>query len=124
MTARVNRLLVVDDEADFCENLADIFGDRGYSVDVAHNGVQALTLARRHEYCAALLDFRMPGMNGIELFLELRKIAATMRAILISANVTPELANDARAAGAVDSIAKPIDVSRLLSLVDRLCAAS
>src|SRR5881398_2485328 len=78
-------ILVVDDDADTCRNLSDILSDLGYQVDVAHDGPSALELIRKRPYDVALLDFKMPGMTGLELYREIRKIRSGTVAIIISA---------------------------------------
>jgi CheY-like chemotaxis protein len=57
-------ILVVDDDADTCRNMADILGDLGYATDTALAGDVALEKARQQPYDVALLDLRMPGMDG------------------------------------------------------------
>lgn len=66
MSQHEPRLLIVDDEADACRNLSDILSDLGYRVDAAYDG--ALELVNKHNYDVALLDLKMPGMNGVEVF--------------------------------------------------------
>src|SRR5262249_18722868 len=58
-------ILVVDDEIDTCRNLSDILTDLGYQVDTALDGFAALELAREKPYDIALLDLKMPGMDGL-----------------------------------------------------------
>lgn len=110
-------LLIVDDEPDVCANLSDILQDQGYRVDVAHCGQDALQLVRQRSYAAALVDYRMPGMDGVELCREIRRIDGALRAIVLSAYTTPQTAQAARAAGAVHVVSKPVDMARLLKLV-------
>lgn len=78
-------ILVVDDEADTCRNLSDILTDLGYQVDTALNGYEALELARKKVHDVALLDLKMPGMDGLTLYRELRKLRASTVAIVVSA---------------------------------------
>ena len=58
------KILVVDDEVDTCANLSDILSDLGYTVDVAYDGPSALELVKQKAYDVALLDLKMPGMDG------------------------------------------------------------
>src|SRR5262249_19103752 len=69
-------ILVVDDDVDTCRNLSDILTDLGYRVDVAHDGPSALELVRRHAYDIALLDYKMPGMDGLTLYREIKGLRA------------------------------------------------
>jgi len=111
------RILVVDDEVDTCRNLSDILTDLGYRVDVAHDGPSALELVRRNAYDVALLDLRMPGMDGLELFHRIRQLRAGTVGIIVTAYAGTDTAERALAAGAWQVLAKPVDFSRLLGLV-------
>jgi CheY-like chemotaxis protein len=113
-----SRILVVDDDVDTCRNLSDILADLGYQVDMAHEGYQALQLVRRNQYDVALLDLRMPGMDGVTLYREIKKLQSGTVAIIVSAYANKESTDAALTAGAWQVLAKPIDFSRLLRLVD------
>ncbi len=109
-------LLVVDDEPDTCANLADIFHDLGYKVDIAHNGLSALELVKRCAYDLALFDLKMPGMDGLELYREMRRISAGTVAIIVTAYASRETAAAALSAGAWRVLSKPVDAAQLLDL--------
>jgi two-component system response regulator HydG len=111
-------ILVVDDDVDTCRNLSDIFTDLGYHVDIAHDGPSALEYVRRRPYDLALLDLKMPGMDGVTLYRELRKLRAETVAIVVTAFASKEIAAEALAAGAWQLLPKPVHFPRLLSLVD------
>jgi two-component system, NtrC family, response regulator HydG len=110
-------ILVVDDDADTCRNLADILTDLGYQVDTAHDGPGALELVRRKAYDVALLDFKMPGMDGLTLYREIRKVRAETVAIIVTAYAGGDTTGEALAAGAWQVLPKPVDFPRLLGLV-------
>jgi DNA-binding NtrC family response regulator len=110
-------LLIVDDEIDTCANLKDIFTDLGYQVDVAYDGLSALELVKTHHYDVALLDLKMPGMDGLELYRRIRQISACTVAVIVTAYATSETARAALAAGAWRILAKPVDFNQLLGLV-------
>jgi CheY-like chemotaxis protein len=114
------RVLVVDDDVDTCRNLSDILTDLGYQVDTAHDGPSAIELVRRRPYDVALLDLRMPGMDGLTLYRELRRLRAETVAIVVSAFAGKDTAAQALAAGAWQVLAKPVDFPRLLGLVDQV----
>ena len=111
-------ILVVDDEVDTCRNLADILTDLGYQVDTALDGFAALELVRNKPYDIALLDLKMPGMDGLTLYRELRKLRSSTVAIVVTAYASKAMAEEVLAAGAWQVLAKPVEVRRLLPLVD------
>jgi two-component system, NtrC family, response regulator HydG len=112
------RILVVDDDQDNCRNLSDILTDLGYQVDSAHDGLSALELVRQRPYDVALLDFKMPGMDGLTLYREIKKQRAGMVSLLVTAYASPATAEEALAAGTWKVVAKPVDFRKLLAFVD------
>jgi CheY-like chemotaxis protein len=112
-------ILVVDDEVDTCSNLSDILTDLGYHVDTAHDGPTALEKVRQKRYDVALLDLKMPGMDGLTLYHEIKKIRAGTVAIVVTAYASSSTATEALEAGACQVVAKPIDFPKLLALVDQ-----
>src|SRR5215831_18169383 len=118
MNEQQSSILVVDDEVDTCRNLSDILTDLGYRVDVAHDGLSALDLVQHNAYDVALLDLRMPGMDGLELFHRIRQLRAGTVGIIVTAYAGTDTAERALAAGAWQVLAKPVDFSRLLTVVE------
>jgi len=112
-------ILVVDDDVDTCRNLSDILTDLGYHVDTANDGPAALELVRRNMYDVALLDLKMPGMDGLTLYREIKKVRAGTVAIIVTAYAGRTTAEQALSAGVWQVLAKPIDFPRLLGLVDQ-----
>src|SRR5436190_15305138 len=119
MSARPASILVADDDVDTCHNLSDILTDLGNDVDIAHDGPAALELVRRKHYDIALLDLRMPGMDGLTLYREIRKLSAGTVAIIVTAYSSGETAKEAAAAGVWQVLAKPVDLKQLLAFVDK-----
>jgi two-component system, NtrC family, response regulator HydG len=111
-------VLVVDDEVDICHNLSDILTDLGYHVEIAHDGPSALELVRQKHYDIALLDLKMPGMDGLTLYREIRKLRPEIVAIVVSAYAAPETAAQALDAGAWQVLSKPVDFPRLMGLLE------
>ena len=87
-------------------------------MDTAHEGQAALDLVRRHSYEIALLDLRMPGMDGLTLYREIKKLQAGTVGIVVTAYAGGSTQEEALAAGAWQVLAKPVDFPRLLSLVE------
>jgi CheY-like chemotaxis protein len=113
----IRKILVVDDDADTRCNLADLFSEFGYSIDTAEAGDIALEQAGRQRYGVALLDLRMPGMNGLTLCRRLKRMQPSMVAMMITA-YAGGLEEDAHEAGAQRVLPKPIDFPALLHLVE------
>jgi DNA-binding NtrC family response regulator len=111
-------VLVVDDDLDTCKNLSDILTDLGYQVDTANDGRRALELVRQNAYDVALLDLKMPGMDGLTLYREIRKLRAGTVAIVVTAYATGETARTALQAGAWRIVPKPVDFEALLQCVE------
>jgi DNA-binding NtrC family response regulator len=118
MISKGASILVVDDDVDTCRNLQDILTDLGYHVEIAHDGLTALELVRRRPWDLALLDLKMPGMDGLTLYRELRKLRAETVAIVVTAFANKDTTSEALAAGAWQLLPKPVDFPRLLQLVD------
>ena len=110
-------ILVVDDDADTCCNLSDILTDLGYHVDTAQVGAAALEMVRRTPYDVALLDLRMPGMDGLTLCRRLKQLQPPLVALILTGFPTQVEGAEARAAGALRVLAKPIEAPTLLSLM-------
>jgi CheY-like chemotaxis protein len=118
MTTKSPSILVVDDEVDTCRNLSDILTDLGYQVDVAYEGLTALEMVRQNAYDVALLDLKMPGMDGLTLYREIKKLRAGTVAIVVTAYAGGDTKAEALAAGAWHVLSKPVDLPMLLNLVE------
>ena len=114
------RILIVDDHLNLAENIAEILENEGYQARVAVSAEQALDTVEQDEIHALITDYRLPGRNGAELIRELRQRGCQIPALLMSAYSDEATITAARAAGAVEVLAKPVGVSRLLGLVAAL----
>jgi DNA-binding NtrC family response regulator len=122
MHALPSTILVVDDDRDACQNLSDILTDLGYSVETAGDGFEALELVRNKPFDIALLDFKMPGMDGLSLYRKLKLISPSTVAIMISAFMTAATTEEARRAGAIKVLTKPLDPGLVLPLLEEALA--
>jgi two-component system KDP operon response regulator KdpE len=108
------RVLVVDDEPPLLRALATNLRARGYTVDVAPTGEEALTLAARHRPDAVVLDLGLPGISGIEVIEGLRGWTA-VPVIILSARGAERDKVAALDAGADDYVTKPFGMDELLA---------
>jgi DNA-binding NtrC family response regulator len=113
------RLLIVDDEAIVRDSLEAWFKQEGHAVETAENARQALQLCARGRFDMALVDIRMPGLDGLELQARLAAADPDLTIILMTAYATVESAVRAMKAGAYDYIVKPFDPDDLSLLVRR-----
>lgn len=109
--------LIVDDNRDFAENLAEIVRDLGDEVVVASDGREAVARARERVFDALLTDMRMPFMGGAEVVHEIRRIDPGAPAMVITAHVGDDAIEAARREGLLAVLPKPVDVPRLLELL-------
>ncbi len=116
---RQPHILIVDDEPDACANLSDILLELDYRVDTAGDGFEALELASRTTYDVALLDFKMPHMDGLTLFHRLKQLSPGTAAVIVTAyGVEARLPT---LGGGIDAVCyKPVDMEDLLSTVYQL----
>ena len=112
-------LLVVDDDAEFRGTLVRRFGRRGYQVQEAADGLQALALAERREFDVAVIDMVMPGLTGLEVLEKLKAAHAECEVILLTGQGTIETAVKAMKLGASDYLTKPCPLSELEILIER-----
>ncbi|MBI1314879.1 response regulator [bacterium] len=119
MTSVTRRILIVDDEPDIRDSVADILADFGYEVETAADGRAALERIKHQSFDVALLDFKMPGMDGLTLYREMRRLCPETSAILVSAYTGDGIADEALSIGVRRVIAKPVDMSEVLAEVDR-----
>lgn len=111
-------LLLVDDDVDICASMADIFADLGFSVDIAHEGTSALELVRKRSYDVALLDLKMPGMDGVALCREIHRVCPGTVSLLVTAYAGGDKAREALDAGVWKILSKPVDMSKVLRCID------
>lgn len=110
-------ILVVDDEPDACNLMAKLLSAFGYSVDVAYDGRSALKLVDQRKYGLAILDYEMPGMNGVDLFRRIRRARPSMAAVFVTGHTTIDVVFPAIEAGVLRVISKPADFKELLPIV-------
>jgi DNA-binding NtrC family response regulator len=113
------RLLIVDDELVVRDSLGKWFEGEGYEVVGVASAREALETMRAGEWDAALVDIKMPGMDGMELQKRLQEIDADLALIIMTGYATVETAVQALKQGAYDYITKPFDPDELVHLVSR-----
>lgn len=119
---RHRRILVVDDNRDAVEALADLLGMHGYHVAIAYDPAQAQEIFARESFDVAILDIALPGMDGYDLALRLRSLDTDGACRLIALSGFGQAHDKLRSkqAGFAEHLVKPVDSQRLLTLLDSL----
>ena len=110
-------VLVADDEKSIRKTLREILEYEGYKVDEAEDGAKAFEMLKDGAYDCAMLDIKMPKMDGMEVLEKLQGTDAATPIIMISGHGSVENAVEAVKKGAYDFISKPPDLNRLLITV-------
>ncbi|MDI6711361.1 MAG: sigma-54 dependent transcriptional regulator [Thermoanaerobacterales bacterium] len=110
----MTRILVVDDEESVCQMLSDILADEGYRAETAGDGREALEKLKREPFDVALVDIRMPEVDGMQLLEHVQAAGLTLPVIMMTAYGTTETAIQAMKLGAFDYVLKPFNLEELL----------
>lgn len=110
------RILVIDDDVELCEEIGELLRNEGYFVDHSSRHGEAEKLIKSNTYDIVFLDFKMPGLNGIEMSKKIRSGHPKVKIFMISGRPHIErLIEEENAAGLIDGvIAKPFDYKILL----------
>jgi two-component system, NtrC family, response regulator HydG len=111
-------ILIVDDDPDAGAMMAKLLSACGFDADVAGDGFRALELADRKQFGIAIIDYRMPGMNGVELFRRLREMRPDLAAIFLTGYPTIDVVYPAIEAGIIRVLSKPADFQELVPLLE------
>jgi DNA-binding NtrC family response regulator len=113
----LSKILIVDDDKEYRENLKEILDNAGYPNDMAGSAKQAMQKLGDQTFDVILLDFMMPGIDGINALGEFKKISPTSKIIMITAFASIENAVVAIKKGASEYISKPFKIEALLLMI-------
>ncbi len=111
------KLLIVDDEARFLQTLGRRLRKRGFEVWTAANGLEALDLARSERFDVALVDLKMPGMDGGQVVERLMLLDRLLETIILTGHGTLESAVELTKLGAFSYLPKPYELDLLLETI-------
>jgi DNA-binding NtrC family response regulator len=107
-------VLLVDDETDFLDILMKRLRKRKLRLFGANSGEDALRIVKETPLDVAVLDVKMPGMSGIEMLKEIKKINPLVEVIMLTGHANVEVALEGMELGAFDYLMKPVDIDDLL----------
>ena len=113
------KVLLVDDEKDFIQSLAERLQLRDFDVKTALNGDDAIKLVNENEFDVIILDVKMPGKSGIEILKEIKNINQLSQVIMLTGHATVESAIQGMKLGAYDYIMKPTVTEDLINLINK-----
>jgi len=111
------RVLLVDDEDEFVEALAERMRNRGMRVSTANCGQDALDLVDAEPFDVVVLDLQMPGMNGMVALEKIKKRQPDIQIILLTGHATVASGVEAIKLGATDFVEKPVDIESLAEII-------
>ncbi len=117
-------IIVVDDDTALAEGISDVLDAKGYSVSIANHGFEALDLINNNIYDLALMDIQMPDINGVETYRRIKAVRPQIKVIMMTAYSTENLVHAAIHEGAIGVMYKPVDLDRLIAVIEALIGKS
>ncbi|MEW6738802.1 MAG: response regulator [Nitrospirota bacterium] len=111
------KVLLVDDEVDFVDTLAQRLKMRELLVDTVYDGEQALSFIKKIEPDVIVLDLKMPGLHGIEVLREIKRSSPQIQVIILTGHGTEKDEEEARRLGGFDFLRKPADIDLLVAKI-------
>ena len=113
------KVLLVDDEKEFLEIMSDRMEARGMTVTTADSADKALTIIKKENFDAIIMDFQMPGMDGMTALKSIKDLKPELQIILLTGYGTVEKTVEAMKIGATDFIQKPADLEALTEKIKK-----
>ena len=114
------KILLIEDEATLSRNLCIFLEREGYSVEAAPNGEAGLEMLERVAPDAVILDYGLPGMDGLQVLARIMEQAPRTRVIFLTGNGSEQCAVNALKGGAADYLKKPMELAALRMVIDRV----
>ncbi len=122
MTAPKRKVLIVDDAGPVVVLCVNVLQALGYAVKGANRGEAALDILRKERFDLMVLDYKMPGMTGFEVFAQARALHRDLAVVLVTGHGTPDIVDEANRLGFASILLKPFTSDELRSTVERVFA--
>ena len=113
------KVLLVDDEEEFVETLAERMRSRGMDVATCGSGVDALQLVDDEDFDVVVLDLKMPGIDGLDALKRIKRRRPDIQVVLLTGYATVEKGVEAIKEGALEFLEKPVDLSSLTDAIHK-----
>jgi len=111
------RVFIVDDDKDLAESLSIALEGSGCEVEIAYSGEEAIKIFREKDFDIAFMDVKLPGKNGVESFLEIKKMKPGIKVVMMTGYSVEQFLVQALENGAWGILHKPIDMNKLLEML-------
>ena len=115
-------VLIIEDEKILAESMSIYLGHHGYTTAVVHAGEDGIRLAAEASPDVAVVDVRLPGIDGLEVLTKVREVSPGTEVIMATAYASVGSAAEAMRRGAFDYLSKPLDLAALRLVVDKALA--
>jgi DNA-binding NtrC family response regulator len=113
-----SKVLLVDDEAVFTNNMAKLLTNRGYKVTAVNSGDAAIRALQDQSFDVVVLDLKMPGMDGITTLKQIKKLGLFTEILILTGHGSIDTALEAIKLGAYDYLTKPCEINELVAKVE------
>lgn len=113
-------VMIIDDNRALAENVKEILEDEDICVEIAEDGPTALELLERGGFDLVITDIRMPGLSGIEVLKLIQQRWPGLPVVVMTAYSSDDSLEEAAASGALGVLSKPIDIERVMGLIQRV----
>jgi DNA-binding NtrC family response regulator len=122
VTPTKRKILIVDDAGPVVVLCVNVLQALGYSVKGANRGEAALDILRKERFDLMVLDYKMPGLTGFEVFAQARALHPQLAVVLVTGHGTPDIVDEANRLGFASILLKPFTSDELRGTVDKVFA--
>jgi DNA-binding NtrC family response regulator len=113
-----SKILLVDDEVVFTQNMSKLLANRGYRVTAVNSGDNAIKALEKENFDVVVLDLKMPGMDGLTTLKEIKKLDLFTETLILTGHGSIDTALEAIKLGAYDYLTKPCEVEELVAKIE------
>jgi len=113
-----SKILLVDDEVVFTNNMSKLVSARGYTVTAVNSGDAAIEQLQKQDFDVVVLDLKMPGMDGLTTLKEIKKLGLFTQTLILTGHGSIDSALEAIKLGAYDYLTKPCEIDELVAKIE------